>query len=325
VEYSSLVLATGGRPFVPPVEGADLPGVVTVRTLGEAASLGRRVGPGLRLVVVGAGLAGTKLAVIAARRGASVTLVEMREVLWTVLDPPLTRLAAGPVSASGVRIIEGAPVERILGGERVSAVEAGGERVPADLVVFSTGVRPDSDLARSMGLELGVRGAVRTDERMGTSEEGVWAAGDCAETIDAVSKKKTYRPIGSIAYMGGRVAGLNSVGVGEEYGGFLRRQAEEMPGLRLVSVGLTGAEADALGVRYERVPLEVRAGPGIPWWLRTPFRAAQALVDPRGRLVGFQAVGGRFPRRAASAVSRVILSGGGLADLEPLGLAPPRF
>ncbi|MDK2464526.1 MAG: FAD/NAD(P)-binding oxidoreductase, partial [Candidatus Korarchaeota archaeon] len=84
-EFSSLVLATGGKPFVPPVEGAGLDGVMSVRTIREARRLASKISPGIRLVVVGAGLAGVKLALASHSRGADVTIVEMKNVLWTCL------------------------------------------------------------------------------------------------------------------------------------------------------------------------------------------------------------------------------------------------
>ncbi len=324
-EFSSLVLATGGKPFVPPVEGAGLDGVTSVRTIREARRLASKISPGIRLVVVGAGLAGVKLALASHSRGADVTIVEMKNVLWTVLDPPLSDLAGQIVRGAGVKVIEGRAVERILGENgRVSGVEAGGARVEADLVIFATGVRPNSRLAEEMGLELGVRGAVRTDERMATSREGVWAAGDCAETIDLVTGKRTYRPIGSLAYLGGRIAGVNSVGGRARYAGFIRRQAEDVKGIHLASLGLTGAEASALGVPHEPVELKPSRGPpSLPWWLHRSAGRALALVEKgTDRLIGFQALGLPLSRRKSYAIVRLIATRASVSELELLGYSP---
>ncbi|MDK2464862.1 MAG: FAD-dependent oxidoreductase, partial [Candidatus Korarchaeota archaeon] len=223
---------------------------------------------------------------------------------------------------AGVRVIEGKAVEKILGeGGRVSGVEAGGDRVDADLVVFATGVRPNSHLAEEMGLELGIRGAVKTDGRMATSREGVWAAGDCAETIDLVTGKRTYRPIGSLAYLGGRIAGINSVGGSARYAGFIRRQAEDVKGIHLASLGLTGAEESALGVPHEPVELRVSRGPpSLPWWLERSSGRALALVEKgTDRLIGFQVLGSPLSRRKSYVIVRLIATRASVSELESLG------
>jgi len=322
-EYESLIIATGGVPFVPPIEGVDLRGVYSVRTLRDARRLANLLRPGVRLSVVGAGLAGVKLAVAASRRGAVVTLLEMKRVLWTVLDPPLTDLAKKLVEGSGVRVLENKAVDRIVEGPQgsVSGVEAGGEVIKADLVVFATGVKPNSALARSLGLKLGVRGAIKTDEGMSTSKRGVWAAGDCAETLDLITGKPTYRPIGSIAFLGGKIAGINAAGGSARYRGFIRRQAEDVKGLHLVSLGLTGAEAQALGLEYDVVELHSSwPDPQLPWWLKRPLKLSVAIVE-RGtdRLIGFQAIGGPLARRKSYTIVRMIAEGREVSSLETLG------
>ncbi len=322
-EYDSLVIATGGKPFVPPVEGVDLRGVYSIRTLADARKLAGLLKPGARLAVVGAGLAGVKLAIAASKRGAYVTLLEMKRVLWTVLDPPLTDLARKLVEGSGVRVIEDKAVDRLLEGPEatVGGVEADGEPFEADLVVFATGVEPNSALARSLGLKLGIRGAIKTDKEMSTSKGGVWAAGDCAETLDLVTGKPIYRPIGSIAFLGGKIAGINAAGGGARYRGFIRRQAEDVKGIHLVSLGLTGAEAQALGLRYGVVELHSSwPDPQLPWWLKRPLKLAVAIAE-RGtdRLIGFQAIGGPLARRKSYTIIRMIAEGREVSSLETLG------
>ncbi len=322
-EYDSLVIATGGKPLIPPVEGVDLGGVYSIRTLADARKLAGLLKPGVRLAVVGAGLAGVKLAIAASKRGAHVTLLEMKRVLWTVLDPPLTELARKLVEGSGVRVIENKAVDRLLEGPEatVGGVEAGGETFEVDLVVFATGVEPNSALARSLGLKLGIRGAIKTDEEMSTSKGGVWAAGDCAETLDLVTGKPTYRPIGSIAFLGGKIAGINAAGGGARYRGFIRRQAEDVKGIHLVSLGLTGAEAQALGLKYDVVELHSSwPDPQLPWWLKRTLKLAVAVAERgTGRLLGFQAIGGPLARRKSYTIIQMIAEGREASSLETLG------
>lgn len=179
--YEHLVLATGARNRALPVPGAALDGVMQLRTLADAEALRRRLEPGRRAVVVGAGFIGLEFAAVAAARGVEVTVVE-------ALDRPMVRavspLVAGHFRAvherAGVRFAFGAAVAGITGENgRATGVETtDGTRFPADLVLVCIGVVPDAELAAEAGLA--VADGIVVDALLQTGDPAISAIGDCA-------------------------------------------------------------------------------------------------------------------------------------------------
>jgi NAD(P)H-nitrite reductase large subunit len=181
IAFDALLLATGSRPFVPPIPGAGLDGVVTLREMEDALAIRDRAGAGGPAVVIGGGLLGLEVAAALAGRGLAVTVVEVASwLLNRQLDPDAASVVQAVLERRGIAFRLGAGVERIAGGGRAEAVDLkGGESLPASLVVVSAGVRPDTALASAAGIA--VDRGIRVDDAMRTSAPGVFAAGDCAE------------------------------------------------------------------------------------------------------------------------------------------------
>lgn len=179
--FDHLVLATGARNRPLPVSGADLDGVVSLRTLADAADLKERLAAASQVVVIGAGFIGLEFASVAAKLGRRVTVVE-------AVDRPMARVVSPPVSAhftaaherAGTALRFRAGVARILGDHgRVTGVElADGERLPAELVVVGIGVLANAELAAAAGLT--VANGVEVDAFLSTSDPAISAVGDCA-------------------------------------------------------------------------------------------------------------------------------------------------
>jgi nitrite reductase (NADH) large subunit len=180
IPYSKLVIATGSRPIRLPLPGMDLPGVTAFRDLTDVAEL-RRAAPGARAVVIGGGLLGLEAAYGLAKGGATVTLVHLMDRLMErQLDARAALMLRREVEARGVEVLLGAEAKAIEGRRRVEGVTlASGRTIPADLVVVAVGVRPNAEIARTAGLTIN-RGIV-VDDRLETSERGIYAIGECAE------------------------------------------------------------------------------------------------------------------------------------------------
>ncbi|NIS10398.1 MAG: FAD-dependent oxidoreductase, partial [Thermoplasmata archaeon] len=205
--YDVLVLATGRRAFKPPVPGIELPGVHTLSNLGDARALAEAIEGAERAVVVGGGAIGLETAVALKARDLEVTVVEMLpHLLPQMLDAHMGEVVREHVEAMGIRVLTGVPVGMIEAGDdgRVSGVDVLGETIIADLVVVSTGVRPEVGLAEAAGIDLGTTGGYATDGHMrvlsdGEPVERVYAVGDGAEVGHALLGRPTLSPLASTA------------------------------------------------------------------------------------------------------------------------------
>lgn len=178
--YDRLVLALGARNRALPVPGAELDGVVQLRTLADAEGLRQRLERAREAVVVGAGFIGLEFAAVAAARGVAVAVVEATDrPMARSLSPAMSAFFRDAHERQGVRFVFGATVTRVLGDGRATGVEtADGRRFPADLVLVGIGVVPNAELAAEAGLA--VADGVVVDEHLATGDLAISAIGDCA-------------------------------------------------------------------------------------------------------------------------------------------------
>ncbi len=184
VPYDALILATGSVPRrLPAAIGGELPGVFTLRTIADVATMRPGFAPGARLVVVGGGYIGLEAAAVARKSGLDVTLIELAPRI-------LQRVAAAETSdwfralhaGHGVTLLEGTGLARLIGSDRVTGAElADGRAIPADLVVVGVGILPATALAEQAGLALD--NGIATDAFGRSSDPAIWAAGDCASFL----------------------------------------------------------------------------------------------------------------------------------------------
>ncbi|MEL6235757.1 MAG: FAD-dependent oxidoreductase, partial [Pseudomonadota bacterium] len=181
VPYDKLVLAMGSNPFMLPLPGAELDGVIAYRDLEDTERMAG-MGPGRRVVVIGGGLLGLEAAAGMAARGVDVTVVHiMGHLMERQLDPAAAYLLQKSLEAKGITVRLEARSEAILGENgHVRALQlAGGEELPCDLLVMAVGIRPSTALAAEAGLAVGK--GVHVDDQMITSDADVLAIGECVE------------------------------------------------------------------------------------------------------------------------------------------------
>lgn len=241
IHYDKLLLATGGDPFIPPIEGmADKDRIFTFTTWDDAAKLKVISQDINRAIVIGGGLIGLKAAEGLNLLDKSVTVIELADrVLSSAFDRPAGKIVARKMRANGIDVINEDSVVRIEGeGAEISGVTLkSGDFIPGDTVVVAIGVRPAAGYLKGSGVEVN-RGIV-VDNNMATSVEGIYAAGDVAEAADFFSGQKNPMPIWPDAYIQGDIAGTAMAGGTKEYAGGLPMNSIEFFKVSTISMGVT--------------------------------------------------------------------------------------
>ena len=292
--FDQLVLATGARPRRPDIPGIDADGVFGVQTLddGERVLDALQDGP-RRAVVVGGGYIGVEMAEAMVNRGLSVTVATRSAEPMVTLDPDMGRQVHDAMTAMDIEVLTSVRVDAFETGDdgRVRAVVTDQGELPADLVVLGTGVSPETTLAAEAGLPLGHWGGLETDLQMRVFDEpGVWAAGDCVESIDLVSGNRVHVALGTHANKQGRVLGTNLGGGYATFPGVVGTAVSKVCDLEIARTGLRERDCDAVGFAYLTVNVDstTRAGyfPGA-----APVTVKLVVEQRTGRLLGGQIVG----------------------------------
>jgi NADPH-dependent 2,4-dienoyl-CoA reductase/sulfur reductase-like enzyme len=304
VAYDALVIGTGASPVRPPIAGLDHlgpdQGVHLLHTMGDTFALMRTLQNRQvrRAVIVGAGYVGLEMAEALTNFGLAVTQVEqLPEVLPTV-DPELGALVRSELHRHDVNVLCDTRVdaiEKTLPGSphrlevHTTAPDDQPLRLPADVVLVSVGVRPDSELAASAGAELGVKGAIVVDRQMRTSLPDVLAAGDCVTTHHRLLGT-AYLPLGTTAHKQGRIAGENALGGTREFAGSLGTQVVKVFELVAARTGLRDEEAASVG--FDPATVASEADDHKTYYPGSHKIAMRYTGDGRtGRLLGLQLVG----------------------------------
>jgi NADPH-dependent 2,4-dienoyl-CoA reductase/sulfur reductase-like enzyme len=320
--FDLLHVATGAVALRPPLPGIDLPHVHGVQTLDDAGELladARVPGPG-RVVVVGSGYIGLELAEAFAGRGAAVTVVERADEVMTSLDPDMGALVARAMRGMGITVRTGEAVEGITD----QAVQTAGGDIPADLVVLGMGVAPNSALAATAGARTGVREAIAVDRQQRTSIEGVWAAGDCCQSVHIVSGQPVYQALGTVANKQGRVAGINIGGGYATFRGVAGTAVTRICHLEIGRTGLSEREAEEAGFSFLARTITTTTAAGYMPDAK-PLTVKLLAERGGGRLLGAQILGGAGAAKRVDVVAVALTAGFTVEDLlgADLGYAPP--
>jgi NAD(P)H-nitrite reductase large subunit len=250
VAYEKLLLATGGKPFVPKMEGSDKEGVFTFTTIKDAERLASKIDSiqAKSAVVIGAGLIGISVTEALAKRGLKVTVVELQEkILSLILDAKASDLVEDVVRKAGVNIVTGQSVQKIMGkpdndSEVGSVILTKGDQIPCDLVIVAIGVIPRTELVAGTAVKTN-RGIV-VDNFMQTNVADVYASGDVAEAYDFILNQNRLLPLWPLAVLEGRIAGYNMAGVKTIYAGGTNMSSLKYFGIPIVSIGLANPKED---------------------------------------------------------------------------------
>jgi NAD(P)H-nitrite reductase large subunit len=251
VHYDKLLLATGGKPFVPKMEGQNKEGVYTFTNISDAEQLAQKINVegAKNAIVIGAGLIGISVTEALTKRGVKVTLVELQpKILSLLLDAQASELVEDAVRKAGVNIVTGQSVQKILGKPEDEGIVGGvaltkGDQVPCDMVIVAIGVIPRTELVA--GTEVKTNRGIVVDSCMQTNVPDVYASGDVAEAYDFILNQNRSLPLWPLAVLEGKVAGYNMAGKKTDYTGGTNMSSLKYFGIPIVSVGLANPKEDA--------------------------------------------------------------------------------
>jgi NADPH-dependent 2,4-dienoyl-CoA reductase/sulfur reductase-like enzyme/rhodanese-related sulfurtransferase len=286
--YDKLIIATGARAVVPPIKGADNSNVFTLRNMNDMNRIKAFIEANhpKSAVIVGTGLIGIETCENLRRLGVEVTMVEMLPQVIPMLDIDMSVYVKERLEKNGVTVLTGASANEITSS---GLLLSGGNAINADMIFISAGARPNTEIAKAAGAELGVAGAIKVDKKMKTNLEEIYACGDCIELFHAVTGKPVYRPLGSTANKTGRIAGDSVTGGSLEFRGVLGTGIFRVFDMTVAFTGLSEREAVESG--YD-IAVCHNIKPNKPEYMGGKDMVIKGIADKKtGRLLGAQIVG----------------------------------
>ncbi len=327
--YDHLVFATGAQAILPGVPGEDLPGVFTLRTLNDAINMKACIQQRhcRKAAIIGAGFIAMEMSEAMRNLGMEVQVIQRDTITLKRWDPQLIGRVMETMDREGIRFLPNTRTTAIeqRAGDKFRIVTDHGD-IDTDIVLIAIGVHPNTDLARSICLQLGDSSAIRVNLSQHTSEEGISAVGDCCEVFHRVAKRWVFYPLGDISNKQGRVAGRNIAGEAAVFPGIVGAQSFKFFDLELAATGLDEQEA----LRFGFDPVSTIAwGPPVarPLASQDDGLTGFKLIADRstGLVLGAQAVGKKDPVKKINAVSAALWNGIRLDEIAfmDFAYAPP--
>jgi NADPH-dependent 2,4-dienoyl-CoA reductase/sulfur reductase-like enzyme/rhodanese-related sulfurtransferase len=325
--YDKLVLCLGAEPVRPPIPGADDPRVDMLRNIPDMDRIITHLERGASsAVVVGGSYIGLELTEAFRARGLTTTVVERTERLMPWLDPEMTRILDYHVGTNGVDLRLGTSATAVWGieGERFALDLSDGTTVEADVVVLAAGARPNVDLARDAGLEIGPRGGIVVDAHMRTSAPDILAAGDAVETPHLLTGEPVLSMLAGPANRQGRIGADTIAGRDSTYRGTQGTAVVKVFDMTAGGTGMTETELRSAGVEYRKV-YDHHNGHAAYYPGTAPLFLKVLFAPDDGRLLGGQVLGWDGVDKRIDVLAVALRAGMTVYDLEHLELAyaPP--
>ncbi|WP_462378491.1 FAD-dependent oxidoreductase, partial [Emergencia timonensis] len=331
--YDDLIIATGSSPLKPPIPGIDSEGIYTLWNVDDTDQIRNLVDTEhpRTAAVIGGGFIGLEMAENLHKRGIHVSIVEAQNQVMAPIDFEMAQMLHENIDMNGVELCLGDGVSSFeRKGERILINLASGRTIAADMVLLSIGVRPNSQLAKEVGLSLNEKGGIKTDKTLRTSDPHIWAVGDVIEVENLVTGKDVMIPLAGPANKQGRIAANNICRLGremEEYDGSLGTSVAQVFDLTAAATGINEKTLKGMGLAkgrdYEVALINQKSHAGyypmaIPMTLKLIFG-----LD--GKIFGAQIVGQDGVDKRIDTIATVMRVGGTVKDLAKLELAyaPP--
>lgn len=323
--FDKCVIAVGASPVVPAIKGADMDGVFTVRTPDDAENIRSYAKKEnvRKAVVVGAGFIGLEMAENLMSQGISVTVIDIApQLLPNVFDTEMAGYIRKHLQGKGARVFTSVKAQEIWGEGKPTAVKTDSGLLSADMVIFSVGIKPNTDFLAGSGIEMD-KGRILTDKQGRTNLADIYAAGDCAMVSNRITGKPQWSPMGSTANIAARNLACGICGQEVCYEGVLGTGVAKLPGLNCGRTGLTEEQAKAEG--FDAVSVVVVTDDKAHYYEDSSFFVTKLIADRGGKLLGAQVVGSGAVDKMIDIAATAIAMKAELAQLEHLDLAyaPP--
>lgn len=297
IEFDSLILATGAKPFIPKMEGLNLKGIYTVRFLEGAAKLREDLISSKKVTIIGAGYIGLELAENFKRMDKEVTVLELLPRPMPNVDVEIASIIEQELRKNGIKLELNKKVVGFEGKDKVEKVITEDSKYETDIVVIAVGVRPNVTLAKQIGVELGKSGAIKTNSRMETNIKGIFAAGDNTEAHHIVLETSVYMPLAQTANKMGYVAGANAAGGNEEFPGIVGSAITKVFNLEIGRTGVSEEEAKKFGIETKSVFIKSKSRAGYypggnDIWIKLILEKSSNVIIG-GQIAGYEGVWGR--------------------------------
>ncbi len=321
-QYDTLIIATGAQAIAPPIKGVERENVFKLRSIGDMNKLQGFIDLNnpKTAAIIGTGFIGLEMCESLVGRGIGVTLIERLPQVTPGLDKDMAVHVEKHIKYNGVEVYTGATAVEIT---EDGVILSDGKMLGADMVLLSTGVRPNTKLAADAGIELGIGGAIKVNKKMQTNIDSIYACGDCTMQYHTVTGKPVYRPLGSTANKTGRIAGDSATGGNLEFRGVLGTSIFRIFGMTVAQTGLSQKEAEELG--YD-VAICHNIKPDRPEYMGGKDMIIKGIADRSdGRLLGVQIVGEQGVDKRLDVFATAITFKAKVDDLFhlDLGYAPP--
>jgi NADPH-dependent 2,4-dienoyl-CoA reductase/sulfur reductase-like enzyme/peroxiredoxin family protein/TusA-related sulfurtransferase/rhodanese-related sulfurtransferase len=323
--YDHLILSPGAAPIRPPIPGIESPKVLTLRNLEDMDHIIRAIDGKKAVAVIGGGYIGLEMAEALRERNYETTLIELAPQVMGPADPEMATILHQELRLFGVNLkLETSVTAFEEAADGVDLILSDGDRLHVDLAVLAIGVKPESTLALNAGLELGVTGGIKTNDRMQTSDPSIYAVGDAVEVTDFTSGQPALIPLAGPANRQGRIAADNIFGRDSAY---KNTQGTAICKVFNMAIGMTGLSekmAKRQGIAYEKV--YVHPASHASYYPGSHPVSLKLLFDPKtGKVLGAQAVGAEGVDKRIDVLAIAVRAGMTVYDLEEMELsyAPP--
>ncbi|NQV14753.1 CoA-disulfide reductase [bacterium] len=326
--YDALLIATGARAIVPPIPGIKNEGVFTLRSLADGQRIHdyshtNRI---QHVTIIGAGYIGLEMAEAFRYRNIEVSLVEMADQIVPAFDKDIIEQVKEHIINKGVELNLEARVSSIEKTDAGLLVKTSIKDIQTDMVLVSTGVRPNSELASHAGITLGKSGGITVNSFMQTNFQNIYSAGDCAEHHHLVLNQNVWIPLAPSANKGGRIAGENMAGQKNQFPGIIGTAVAKVFDYIIAQTGLTEKQAKATAAYAEIEAIIVTAGSRSHYYPgSTPITIKLVVEKSSKRLLGAQMIGTSDVAKRLDVFATAITAKMTVGDIGMLDLsyAPP--